>query len=80
MQSEENEVINELLALGILMDKNGQLMISDNFFLVLGAEGFVSEENLRQKIMRAIYHFAPTAEKERLLTYVAVIEGYLLQN
>lgn len=80
MQSEENDVINELLTLGVLTHKNGQLMVSDNFFLVLLAEGFVANENPREKIIRTIYRFVPTAEKERVLTYVAMVEGYLLQN
>ena len=80
MQSEENDVINELLTLGVLIHKDGQLMLSDNFFLVLLAEGFVANENPREKIIRTIYRFAPIMEKEKVLTYVAMIEGYLLQN
>ena len=80
MQSEENDVINELLTLGVLTHKDGQLMLSDSFFLVLLAEGFVANENPREKIIRTIYRFAPIMGKEKVLTYVAMIEGYLLQN
>ena len=80
MQREENDVIDELLTLGVLTHNDGQLMLSDNFFLVLLAEGFVTNENPREKLIRTIYRFVPTAEKERVLTYVAMIEGYLLQN
>ena len=76
----DDEIINELLALGILRHKNGQLMISDNFFLVLDAESFMFRGNPRQKIMHAVYRFTPTVERQRALTYVNVIEGYLLQN
>jgi len=80
LQSNEHEIIDELLGLGILRLKNGQLMVSDNFFLVFDAEGSMLNENLRQKIMQSIYRFAPTLEKQRVLTYVAMIEGYFLQN
>jgi len=80
LQSEEHDVINELLTLGVLTHKDGQLLVSDNFFLVMLAEGFVANENLREKIIRSIYQFIPTAEKEQVMTYVAMIEGYLLQN
>ena len=80
MQSNEDEIINELLTLGILRNKNGQLTVSDNFFLVLNAGSSVSSDNLRQKIIYTIYHFAPMIEKQRLLTYAAMVEGYFLQN
>ena len=80
MQSKEDEVINELLVLGILRHKNGQLMVSDNFFMVLDAENSTLRGDLRQKIIHAIYSFAPTVERQRALTYVAMIEGYFLQN
>jgi len=80
LQNNEDEIINELLALGILRHKNGQLMVSDNFYMVLDAESFMSKGNSRQKIMHTVYRFAPTVEKQRALTYVNVIEGYLLQN
>ena len=80
MQREEDEIINELLTLGILKHKDGQLTISDNFSLVLDAEGFMFSDDLRRQIIHTIYRFAPAAEKERVLSYVAMIEGYLLQN
>jgi len=51
-------------------------MVSDNFFLVLDAESSMFRGDLRQKIIRAIYRFAPTVEKQRVLTYMAMIEAY----
>ena len=56
MQNNEDEIINELLALGILRHKNRQLVVSDNFYMVLDAESFMFRGNPRHKIMSVTRH------------------------
>lgn len=80
MECKEYAIIDELLTLGIMKFKDGHLMVSDNFLLVLGGESIMCRGNLRQEILHGIYRFAPTLEKERVLAYTAILEGYFLQN
>lgn len=80
MQSKEDQTIKELLSLGILEHEDGQLIVSSNFLLVSEAENSTLMTDLRQSILRSIYRFVPTVEKQQALTYVTVIERYLLQN
>jgi hypothetical protein len=80
MQSNKHKTINELLTLGILRHKNGQIMVSDNFLLVMDAEGSMLDCDLRQKIFQAVCRFVPALERQRIFTYVAMVEGYFLQN
>lgn len=80
MESQEDQIVNELVTLGIMRHKHGQLMLSENFFIVMGGEKVMSDGDVRKRIMQAVYQFAPLLERKRVLTYVAILEGYFLQN
>ncbi len=80
LQTGENQMIKELLTLGILRQERGQITLDNGFLDVLQAELCNSRMEQKRSIINIIRNYFPSLGKNRVLSYAAFIEAYMLQN
>ena len=80
LQTSENQIIDEMLALGILKQERGQITLDSGFLEVLQAELCNFRMEPKKSIINIIRHYFPSLGKNRVLSYAAFIEAYMLQN
>jgi len=72
--------MHELLELGVLKQQNGQIVLDGGFHEVLQTEMCRARADQKRSIANLIHLYFPDVEAERIVSYAAFLEAYILQN
>lgn len=72
--------MHELLALGVLKQHNGQIVLDGGFHEVLQTEMCRTRADQKRTIVNIMRLYFPDLDMDRIITYAAFVEAYILQN
>jgi hypothetical protein len=72
--------MQELLALGILKQQKGQIVLDGGFHEVLQTEMCRTRADQKRSIANLMHLYFPDLETDRIVNYAAFLEAYILQN
>jgi hypothetical protein len=80
LETNSPSLMRELLALGVLKQQYGQIVVDEGFQGVLQTELCRSRADQKRSIAYLIHLYFPDVETARLVNYAAFLEAYILQN
>lgn len=72
--------MHELLAMGVLTQQKGQIVMDEGFHEVLQGEMCRTRADHKHSIVNLMYLYFPDLEIDRIASYAAFLESYILQN
>lgn len=72
--------MHELLTMGVLTQQKGQIVLDGGFREVLQGEMCRTRADHKHSIVNLMHLYFPDLEIDRIASYAAFLESYILQN